>query len=420
MTALAPLRPRLAQLVRLFASDKDGEALAAARAIGRTLHAAGLDLHDFAASIEADPSPSDRPPPGCSWHEMVDNLWLHVNQLSPRDAIFIADMAEDLGPRLDANGRSGDLAARYPPQGGREGGGMSAAATYQARPIKRRRRTGEQVGQLDWQILEVLASDYPQSVRHVFYRMTDPRLPEPVEKSDRGYAQVQDRVVKLRRSGALPYGYITDASRRGYFTPTYGGTGDFLRRVKGLYRADLSQHASHHVEVWTESRSIAGVIQADCEELAVSLYPCGGFSSISLAFEAAEAINSRRDGKPVSILYIGDYDPAGVLIDVALERELRAHLRPDVTMEFSRLGITPWHIQHYDLPGKPRKVADRRALHIRETVEAEALPARILRAELRAAVEYFLPANAIAVARAAEESEAFLIDRLARLAEASA
>jgi hypothetical protein len=32
----------------------------------------------------------------------------------------------------------------------------------------------------------VLAADHPQSVRHCFYRMTDPRLPEPVEKSDRG------------------------------------------------------------------------------------------------------------------------------------------------------------------------------------------------------------------------------------------
>jgi hypothetical protein len=29
------------------------------------------------------------------------------------------------------------------------------------------------------QIYEVLAADHPQSVRHLFYRMTDPRLEEP-------------------------------------------------------------------------------------------------------------------------------------------------------------------------------------------------------------------------------------------------
>jgi hypothetical protein len=68
------------------------------------------------------------------------------------------------------------------------------------------------------------------------------------------------------------------------------------------------------------------VIQEDCEELAVSLYPAGGFSSITLAYEAAEYINQDHGGKPGRIFYIGDYDPAGVLIDVSIERELREHL----------------------------------------------------------------------------------------------
>ncbi|MGH1590795.1 hypothetical protein ACRBEV_23585 [Methylobacterium phyllosphaerae] len=170
--------------------------------------------------------------------------------------------------------------------------------------------------------------------------------------------------------------------------------------------------AHHYVEVWTESRSIAGTIQGDCEELAVSLYPCGGFSSISLAYQAAESINARRDGKPVVIFYIGDFDPAGVLIDVALERELRSHLRADVDMTFTRLGITLEQIEFYGLPGKPRKAGDRRAPHVRETVEAEAMPAGILRRLLRAEIEALLPTDALAVARVAEESERALIGRI--------
>lgn len=66
--------------------------------------------------------------------------------------------------------------------------------TYQAGQIKRRRRTKDQMQQLDQQIITVPAEDNPQSVRHVFYRMTDPRPPQPVEKSDRGYNQVQNRM----------------------------------------------------------------------------------------------------------------------------------------------------------------------------------------------------------------------------------
>jgi hypothetical protein len=287
---------------------------------------------------------------------------------------------------------------------------------YPARPIKRRRRTNAQVEQLERQIIEVLTTDQPQSVRHVFYRMTNPRLPEPVEKSDQGYAQVQDRIVKLRRSGAIPYGWITDATRRGYHTDTFDGTGDFLRRMQGLYRADLWQQSQFYCEVWTESRSIAGVVQEDCEELAVSLYPCGGFTSITLAHEAADSINSRQDGKPVIIFYIGDYDPAGILIGVSLERELLAHLRPDIRMQFNRLAIDPWQIERYDLPSKPRKDTDRRASHILETVEAEAMPANVLRRMLRTAIETLLPADALAVAKVAEESERESLGRLAAMA----
>ena len=288
---------------------------------------------------------------------------------------------------------------------------MTVPAFYRARTIKRRTRA--EIEQLDRQICEVLYEDNPQSVRHVFYRMTDPRLPEPVEKSDRGYRQVQDRCVKLRRAGVVPYGHITDASRRGYFTATYGDAADFLRSVNGLYRADLWRDAAYYCEVWTESRSIAGVIQDDCEELAVSLYPAGGFASISLAHQAAEFINDEYDGRDVVIFYIGDYDPAGVLIDVALERELREHLDPNINLSFERLGITPEQVAEYDLPTKPRKQTDRRALHIKETVEAEAMPARIMRELLRDEIEALLPRRALEVAKAAEQSEREQLERAA-------
>jgi hypothetical protein len=58
----APIVPKLVKLLPLFASDKDGEVVATARAIGRTLEAAGADFHDLAALIspESTPQPSGR------------------------------------------------------------------------------------------------------------------------------------------------------------------------------------------------------------------------------------------------------------------------------------------------------------------------------------------------------------------------
>jgi hypothetical protein len=293
---------------------------------------------------------------------------------------------------------------------------MSSAELYQASPIKRRRRTRAQVEQLDNQIIEVLASDHPQSVRHCFYRMTDPRLPEPVEKSDRGYNQVQDRITRLRRGGRLPYGWISDTSRRGHFVNTYDDAQDFLMRVKSLYRADLWCQAEVRCEVWVESRSIAGVVQDDCEELAVSLYPCGGFPSITFAYQAAEYLNAVDDRRPVVVIYIGDYDPAGVLIDEALQRELREHLDPHIELDFRRIAITAEQIAEYDLPTKPRKPGEKRATHIEKTVEAEAMRAGIMRQLLRSTIEELLPLGALAAAKVAEESERHHLDILAELA----
>lgn len=48
----------------------------------------------------------------------------------------------------------------------------------------RTRRTKVALAQLDQQIIDILTADHPQSARNIFYRLTDPRLPVPVEKTE--------------------------------------------------------------------------------------------------------------------------------------------------------------------------------------------------------------------------------------------
>jgi hypothetical protein len=286
---------------------------------------------------------------------------------------------------------------------------------YRASPIKRERRTKKRMAQLDDQIVKALSNDHPQSVRHVFYLMTNPRLLEPVEKSDRGYDHAQSRCVKLRRSGHIPYGWFADMSRRGYYINTFDDAGDFLRQMNGLYRADLWRDAEYRCEVWVESRSIASVLIDDCKELAVSLFPCGGFPSLSFVHDATQQINQSGDTRPLMVFYVGDYDPAGILIDVALQREMRKHLNPEIELSFIRVGINEAQVQDYDLPTKARKKGDKRSQHMTYTVEAEAMPARILRGLLRAHVEALSPEGALASSKVAEQSERAHIERMAAM-----
>ncbi|MDE0341947.1 MAG: hypothetical protein OXK82_02035 [Deltaproteobacteria bacterium] len=241
----------------------------------------------------------------------------------------------------------------------------------------------------------MLELDRPQSVRHVFYRMTDPRLPEPVEKTEQGYHQVIHRMSTMRRAGRLPYGWIADASRRGYFTATFAGAGDFLERFASAYRADVWEGLPVQVEVWCESESLAGVLQADCRRMAVPLYPCRGYASLTFAYEAAQAMNA--DGRPGIIYYVGDYDRDGKQIGQSLERELLEHLKTPLT--FTRLAINEDQIAEYDLPTKPAKDGGDR------TVEAEAMPAATLRGLVSAAVESHLPPGTLESLRTVEQEE---------------
>lgn len=289
---------------------------------------------------------------------------------------------------------------------------------YRASTVKRRRRTGGQIDQLDAQIVAVLEEDHPQSVRHIFYRMTDPRLAEPVEKSERGYRHVQDRCVKLRRAGRIDYSWIADMSRRGYFVNTFSSAADFITRMAGHYRADLWRDADSRCEVWAESRSIASVLLDDCNEMAVDLFPCGGFSSLSFVHEAAQQHNLSDDTRPLVVLYVGDYDPAGVLIDVTLEREMRLHLRPSIDLDFRRIAINHEQVEEYGLPTKPRKAGDKRSAQVEYTVEAEAMPAHDLRAILRSEINGLLPQHALRVAQVAEQAERAHLARMAALMRA--
>src|SRR5262245_16684429 len=52
---LAPITGKLGKMIRMLASDCDGDVIAAARAIKRTLRSEGLDIHALAEGIE-DPN----------------------------------------------------------------------------------------------------------------------------------------------------------------------------------------------------------------------------------------------------------------------------------------------------------------------------------------------------------------------------
>ena len=224
--------------------------------------------------------------------------------------------------------------------------------------MRQQRRTQEEMETLRGAIHAVAESDRPVSIRHIFYRMVVLGL---VEKSGKGYQQLQKATVDMRDGGALPYAWIEDSSRHAFWNTGYAGLGEYAEAAASLYRRDYWDSTDTLVEVWCESRSLAGVLGQVCREYVVPLFPSSGFSSLSFTYQAATHIQESERAHAV-ILYVGDYDQAGVLIDKAIESRLREFLVDwPGALTFHRLAVNDDQIDTMGLPTRPPKASDVRS-----------------------------------------------------------
>ena len=266
----------------------------------------------------------------------------------------------------------------------------------------RQRRSPEEMDTLHAAIYAVAEADNPVSIRHIFYRMVTQNL---VEKSNKGYQQLQKATVDMRDGGMLPYEWIEDSSRRAYWNTGYDGIDDYAEAAALLYRRDYWTETDTLVEVWCESRSLVGALGQVCREYVVALFPSGGFSSMSFTYQAATHIIKSKRAHAV-ILYVGDYDQAGVLIDKAIERRLREFLVDwPGELTFHRLAVNDNQIDTMGLPTRPPKASDTRSKEVTRAVEAEAIPAPTMRGIVSAALQELIPEKVLRQEKMIEEQE---------------
>jgi hypothetical protein len=91
MNALAPIAPRLAKLVALLSSDKDGEVLGAVEAMKRLLGTVDADFHDLARVVEGDDH-RDTARRDDDWVDLIHRLLANAGSLSDRDYEFLRSM----------------------------------------------------------------------------------------------------------------------------------------------------------------------------------------------------------------------------------------------------------------------------------------------------------------------------------------
>lgn len=273
-------------------------------------------------------------------------------------------------------------------------------------PIKRTRRTRAEIETLDAALIEIVEQFSPVTVRQVFYQAVNRGL---VPKSEaKGYRVVQRRLVALRESGEIPYGYIVDGTRYVHGYRRYNDLGEFTTYAAGLYRKDYWAASEVNVEVWLEKDALKGVLSPTVvNECGLDLYVTRGFASITYLQEAAEEIED--DGRPTYVYVLTDFDPSGVSIAEKVEEELTERAPfSDITVE--RLAVNREQIERWDLPTRPTKTSDTRAgrfrrIHGTDSVELDAIAPDELRQLVRDAIDSHMEPWRLAQFRMVEQEE---------------
>jgi hypothetical protein len=283
-------------------------------------------------------------------------------------------------------------------------------SVYEPRSIKRFRRTRAELEVLDRALAKIVAEIQPATVRQVFYQGVVRGL---VPKDEaRGYKVVQRRLVKLRETGEIPHGWITDNVRLVRGHNRYGGPEDFARVAAEFYRRDYWAESPVNVEVWLEKDALAGVlVPTVVEECGLDLHVTRGYASVSYLQSAADYI--RADGRPTHVYLLTDFDPPGLGIADTVAVELVRRSSP-VEVRVERLAVNRSQIDEWRLPTRPAKTTDFRARkfmreHGTDSVELDAIPPVTLHALVRGSIEQHMDPGNLRVLKMAEAQERVLL-----------
>ena len=120
------------------------------------------------------------------------------------------------------------------------------------------------------------------------------------------------RVYRLlkeaREQGRIPWGWIVDETRALERTSTWDDPAEYARCVAQSYRRDFWNQQLVRCEVWSEKGTVRGVLEPILDEYAVGFRVLHGFSGATTIHDVAQY----DDGRPLIVLYAGDYDPSGL------------------------------------------------------------------------------------------------------------
>jgi hypothetical protein len=148
----------------------------------------------------------------------------------------------------------------------------------------------------------------PITGRGIGYKLFTAGLIDSMARNE--MQRVYRLLKEAREQGEIPWSWVVDETRAIERVPTWDDPTEYARCVAQSYRRDFWNQQPHRVQVWSEKGTVRGVLGPVLNRYAVGFLPVHGFSSATAAHDIAED----DDGRPLVILYVGDFDPSGLFM----------------------------------------------------------------------------------------------------------
>jgi len=122
------------------------------------------------------------------------------------------------------------------------------------KPRKGNSSSRAEVEERQMALYAVVEKQQPMTVRQVFYQATVKGM---AEKTEEGYQLVQRNLAQMRRAGTLPYGWITDSTRRQMISQTFGSPAEAIEHTARFYRKSALAASDVHIEIWVEKDGLS-------------------------------------------------------------------------------------------------------------------------------------------------------------------
>ena len=283
-----------------------------------------------------------------------------------------------------------------------------------------RSKKGRGMAQASIELIEAMRiaakAAQPITGRGIGYKLFTSDLIPSMAKSE--MQRVYRLLKEARERGIIPWGWIVDETRAIERVSTWSNPAEYARCVAQSYRRDFWDQQPHRVQVWSEKGTVRGVLRPVLDHYAVGFNPVHGFNSARSTHDVAED----DDGRPLIILYVGDFDPSGMFMsEVDLPKRFTKYEGHHITLK--RIALT--RRQARGLP--PFPAADKRkdprypwfvANHGHQCWELDAMDPNDLRdcveREIKKLIEPVAWQRCEVVNRAEQESMRTLLDSWGR------